>query len=65
MQRVPFASAPPTAGRLEDELWEVVVRPDRRFYEMIDPEDIEFPRQPPTADASPGRGPRAHRPPHR
>ncbi|HLN16220.1 MAG TPA: BTAD domain-containing putative transcriptional regulator [Acidimicrobiales bacterium] len=27
----------------EEEVWEVVVRPDREHYEMIDPEGMEFP----------------------
>ncbi len=38
--------APDSVAVWEDELWEVVVRPDRRYYEMIDPEDIEFPETP-------------------
>ena len=27
----------------EEQLWEVVARPDRQYYDMIDPEGMEFP----------------------
>jgi DNA-binding SARP family transcriptional activator len=27
----------------EEELWEVVLRPDRQYFEMLDPDDIDFP----------------------
>ena len=27
----------------EEAVWEVVARPDREYYEMVDPEDMEFP----------------------
>ena len=32
----------------EEELWEVVARPDPQYYEMVDPEDMEFPATPHT-----------------
>jgi DNA-binding SARP family transcriptional activator len=35
--------APDSVAVWEEELWEVVARPDRQYYEMIDPEGMEFP----------------------
>lgn len=35
--------APDSVPVWEEELWEVVARPDPEYYEMVDPEDMEFP----------------------
>ena len=39
-----FLSAPDSVAVWEEELWEVVARPDLQYYEMIEPEGMEFPR---------------------
>ena len=37
--------APDTATPWEEQLWEVVVRPDRAFYDQQDQDDMEFPEK--------------------
>ncbi len=36
-------NAPDSVPVWEEELWEVVARPDLEYYEMVDPEDMDFP----------------------
>jgi DNA-binding SARP family transcriptional activator len=38
-----FLSAPVTDAPWVEQNWEVVVRPDHEYYEMLDPEGMEFP----------------------
>src|SRR5271165_3945833 len=37
------ASASDAAAHWEEEKWQIVVRPDREYYEMLDPGGMEFP----------------------
>ncbi len=36
-------NAPDSVAVWEEAIWEVVARPDREYYEMVDPEDMDFP----------------------
>ncbi|MGP0031702.1 MAG: BTAD domain-containing putative transcriptional regulator [Acidimicrobiales bacterium] len=38
--------APDSVPVWDEQLWEVVVRPDRQYYEMIEPDGLEFPEAP-------------------
>jgi len=39
-------SAPDSATPWEEQLWEIVVRPDRAFYDQQDQDEMEFPDEP-------------------